>query len=266
VQVRVVGAFNGSEAGAVVVARLATVRQSPIAGAALLSELQARSQGDPVPWGRCASVGAPPLAVCVLAEHGSLSIEWRFALGAPAADHTRDAAAAGNSEDGRQDGRVFFYIVVPPATTGPSELVSSGAPAQLVWYCGLFQQARHREGAMRAVVDSAVAAKRRGEAFCKLAKDWARLEELVSTAAGGSAPRLDHLFAKTPVAVRSQLLLDATASYSVTDQATADDITAKCLRLPGVWPAGAAAPAAACVDLTACVGGNLLSFALGGFA
>jgi hypothetical protein len=174
----------------------------------------------------------------------------------------------GNSEDGRQDGRVFFYIVVPPATTGPFELASSscGAAAPLVWYCGLFQQARHREGAMRAVVDGAVAAKRRGEAFCKLAKDWARLEELVSTAAGGSAPRLDHLFAKTPVAVRSQLLLDATASYSVTDQATADDITAKCLRLPGVWSAGAAAPAAACVDLTACVGGNLLSFALGGFA
>jgi len=256
-----VSSFTAKSAGAVVVFKL-TPSTSPAAASALLSELQKRQQND-------RNSIARPLAVCLLADHDKLSQEWRNALGA-----SPDQPNNSNNNGG------FFYIVVPPATAetafaGPSDAIGKrnanapAPPSQLVWYCGLFRQARLREGAMRAVIDCAVAAKRAGSAFSKLAKDWNRLEELASTLQGcsGGASRLEHLFAKTPLHVRSQLQLDATAAYSVTDQTTADEITQQCLRLKGVKEAlTRGGVGCACVDLTACIGGNLLSFVQGGFS
>jgi len=266
-QVRVVSSFGKNSAGAVVVFKLSPSTSSA-AASALLSELQKRQQND-----RSSMEG--PLAMCLLADHDTLSQEWRNALGAPAASALHNTApgfsdqTSSNSENGG-----FFYIVVPPAEVSIKANASNSnapapSPSQLVWYCGLFHQARLREGAMRAVIDSAVAAKRTGNAFSKLAKDWVRLEELASTLQGcsGGASRLEHLFAKTPLAVRSQLQLDATAAYSVTDQTTADEITQYCLKLRGVKEAlsSGSGLGCACVDLTACIGGNLLSFVQGGF-
>eukprot|EP00953_Heterococcus_sp_UTEX-ZZ885_P009792 5734-Heterococcus_DN1.PRE.4 len=61
---------------------------------------------------------------------------------------------------------------------------------------------------------------------------------------------------------RSQLRFDATALYSVTDQRTADQITDILLALPGVD-----CDTTPMIDGTACVGGNVISFAgYGNFA
>lgn len=63
----------------------------------------------------------------------------------------------------------------------------------------------------------------------------------------------DYLFKFVPAHVRSQLLLDDEASYSVTDQYTADKMTRDLARF-------VTRDAVIC-DATACIGGNTHSFA-----
>eukprot|EP00613_Pedinella_sp_CCMP2098_P072507 CAMPEP_0171928586 /NCGR_PEP_ID=MMETSP0993-20121228/26894_1 /TAXON_ID=483369 /ORGANISM="non described non described, Strain CCMP2098" /LENGTH=675 /DNA_ID=CAMNT_0012567923 /DNA_START=121 /DNA_END=2148 /DNA_ORIENTATION=- len=229
------------------------------------------------------------LAVCVLASHVQM---------------TQNAAwveLLGGGSDTQAD---FFYVVVPPTQQAEQGDAMAGGGSDLVWYCGCFRYSRMHEGAMRATIDAAVAAKKEGQSFVKVAKTWSRLGELVEGASsGGGASRMAHLFARTDPEVRDKLRMDATAAFSVTDEVTADDITHRCLALPGVVgrtgaqqhnrhqsrppkkikggtkyasvggdggagggsgfaAATSAGTASTCVvDLTACVGGNVLSFA-----
>jgi hypothetical protein len=74
---------------------------------------------------------------------------------------------------------------------------------------------------VRATIDAAVSAKKNGQDFSKIAKTWSRLNELVGGldgSTGGGASRMEHLFARTSLEVRSQLRMDATAAFSVTDE------------------------------------------------
>lgn len=167
-----------------------------------------------------------PIAICVLAPYHAMLA------------HAGLAALVGSKESEEAG---FFYVVLP-------------TEADLVWFCGGFRNASEREGAMRAIINEAIASKRRGAAFAKVAKTWLRLGEL---AGGNNGSRLEHLFSKTDPLLRAQLQMDAEASYSITDDVTADEITAKCASLPGVSGRGIETTV---VDLTACVGGNLMSF------
>ena len=172
-------------------------------------------------------------AVCILASHKMVQ------------SHTKlGEMVSGGEASG------WFYIVVP------------AAQPDLVWYCGKFESPRLYTGGSRALIDAAVAAKKAGQDFAKLAKSFERLGELVGDAngsSGGGKSRMEHLFSKTDPAVRAKLMMDATATFSVTDEVTADQITEHCLHLPGMYH-GSTLMAAA-VDLTACIGGNTLSFA-----
>ena len=161
--------------------------------------------------------------------------------------------------------RDFFYVVVPeeraPDGSGPDPSERS-----LVWYVGAFKSKASRSGGMRALIDASVTLKRQGKSFPKIAKDWARLTELVCDDGGSSSSssssmtsrRVDHLFSRTPAELRAQIRMDNTATFSVTDERTADEITEHALALIG----GAQNAAEyTIIDLTACVGGNALSFA-----
>lgn len=66
--------------------------------------------------------------------------------------------------------------------------------------------------------------------------------------------KIDFLFRFVPFDIRRQLLFDEEASYSVTDQCTADKITKDLLET-----LGGDAHARVC-DATACIGGNAYSF------
>jgi hypothetical protein len=73
-----------------------------------------------------------------------------------------------------------------------------------------------------------------------------------------SKKKVAQLFSKLSEDKRERLELDETALYSVTDQRTADELTEIVHKLPGVGLGTLV------VDGTACVGGNLLSFASSG--
>ena len=93
--------------------------------------------------------GAVPEAVCVLAY-----LEEMVAHGAMAA-FVGSSSGGGYGGDGNRGG--FFYAVVPGG-------------GGLAWYCGCFKRPHLRAGAMRAVIDGAVKARRGGGAFAKVCK------------------------------------------------------------------------------------------------
>jgi len=139
----------------------------------------------------------------------------------------------------------FFVVPAAPRDDGA------------VWFCGgtAFEASSVlHEHAVRALIDAAVAEKREGRPFCKVAKAYGRLASLVAGAS--SEERLGHLFSRTAPSLRASLQMDDTASFSVTDEVSADAMTSLVLRVPGVDPR-----ATAVLDATACVGGNALSFA-----
>ena len=67
--------------------------------------------------------------------------------------------------------------------------------------------------------------------------------------------KVDFFFRNVPPAVRGKIKFDQEALYSVTDSSSADSMTSIISRLPGV------SPSSTITDLTACVGGNVISFA-----
>jgi tRNA/tmRNA/rRNA uracil-C5-methylase (TrmA/RlmC/RlmD family) len=67
--------------------------------------------------------------------------------------------------------------------------------------------------------------------------------------------KVDFFFRNVPTAIRNKIKLDQEALYSVTDSETADKMTSIISRLPGV------SRSSTITDLTACVGGNVVSFA-----
>jgi hypothetical protein len=166
-----------------------------------------------------------PIAVFILANHQTLQSYAKWVA------HMRSPG--------------FVFVVVPSS--------------QLVWYCK-FREKSSLVGCARALVHASIQLKMDGKPFPKVAKHWDRVCELAIGdtlgAKGGGKSRMDHLFARTDPKVRAQIQMDATATFSVTDEVTADEITKKCLSLPNVTMANTAL-----VDLTACVGGNTSSFA-----
>jgi hypothetical protein len=81
--------------------------------------------------------------------------------------------------------RDFFYVIVPEERAQDG---SAPVPSEcgMVWYVGAFKSKASRSGGMRALIDASVALKRQGKSFPKVAKDWARLTELVSDGGASS--------------------------------------------------------------------------------
>ena len=100
-----------------------------------------------------------------------------------------------------------FYILVPNTTH--------------VWCIGGLQDHRIRQQCIQIAIQQAVAKKRNGDSFPKIAKDENRLKELLK----GNQGRLEHCFKLTPIHIREQLQMDQEAGYSITDEITADQIT-----------------------------------------
>ena len=147
-----------------------------------------------------------------------------------------------------------FYILVPGTAS--------------VWCVCMIADQRTRQGAMQAAITHAIGLKQAQVAFGKVAKDERRLMALVQ----GDQGRLEHCFKKTPKHVRALLQMDQEAGFSITDEVTADQITEKVVALIGYGRSseekeeeeeegkrGGKKNVMVC-DLTACVGGNVLSF------
>jgi predicted RNA methylase len=101
------------------------------------------------------------------------------------------------------------------------------------------------------MVQKAIEQRKKNKKFSIIAQDFKEVKKLMER----YSSRIDYLFSKTNPKVRERLKLDDTAMYSVTDEITADEITALMVERIGNNKS------LAIVDATACVGGNLFSFA-----
>ena len=113
---------------------------------------------------------------------------------------------------------------------------------------------RLRQGAMQAAIQDAISKKQQHQPFLKLAKDEERLTALIK----GNQGRLEHCFKKTPLHLRQLLQMDEEAGYSITDEVTADEMTQKVVST--FVTSQSDIDDLRILDLTACVGGNVLSF------
>ena len=137
-----------------------------------------------------------------------------------------------------------FFVV--PASQDADRIVCCGGGGEL--------SRAVREKCCSAITAHAKAQAAAGDPYCQFARDPTKLAELVAGTDSTPSGTLLQLFPSVPAAVRSELQLDAEARYSVSDEPTADAITAAVLALPGV------SKRTVVVDATACVGGSTLSF------
>eukprot|EP00949_MAST-11_sp_MAST-11-sp1_P003187 g3187.t1 len=159
---------------------------------------------------------------------------------------------------------VFFAVLFSP-TTFPIlrqrtefqfQYFVSSATDRSIWAFGGF--ASDAEGAdfQKRVVREAARRKAEGKNFATITQSVTEAESMALGLA--TERRLAHLFPEWPAHKRKKLMLDAEAVYSVTDEATADKISHMIMDDLGD---DESVESATIVDATACVGGNVLSFA-----
>ena len=142
------------------------------------------------------------------------------------------------------ENRVFYVLPSSESDT----LGGSNNAARNVWICGNF---RNKKEKIKLMVQKAIEQRKKNQKFSIVAQDFKEVKKLMERCSS----RIDYLFSKTNPKVRERLKLDDTAMYSVTDEITADEITALMVERIGNNKS------LAIVDATACVGGNLFSFA-----
>ena len=160
---------------------------------------------------------------------------------------------------------IFLVKVDDPSSVASSDVwsrvslksrvlyVSSSKNDGCVWFCGGFRSRDECDRVRKSTIAYAVRRRKEGAAFPTV---YYSLTEAIPAARGlASKSRLSHLFSNIPEHLREKLRLDAVATYSLSDDRSADVVTQRVLALPGVDER------TAIVEGTACVGGNAYSFA-----
>ena len=142
------------------------------------------------------------------------------------------------------ENRIFYVLPSLKSDT----LGSSDNTVRNVWICGNF---RNKKDKIKLMVQKAIERRKKNQKFSTIAKNFEEVKKLMERYSN----RMGYLFSKTNPKVREQLKLDDTAMYSVTDEITADEISAIMVEHIENYKN------LAIIDATACVGGNLFSFA-----